>query len=44
MQLVIEAVVARVIQELIKRLTGGHVLGWLGALLAFFGLRMRNMR
>jgi hypothetical protein len=42
---VVELVVGRVIDELVKRLTGRKVrLGWLGLLLAFFGIKSSRRR
>ncbi len=44
MRVVFDALLARIIQEIIKRITGGTRLGWLGALLAFFGIRLTQSR
>lgn len=39
-----DAILARILQEIIRRITGGNRLGWFAALLAFFGIRLAGNR
>jgi hypothetical protein len=41
--IIVEVIIGKLLDELIKRLTGRRIrLGWLAALLALFGIRLRK--